>query len=83
MSIHVKFEESNAFVKNIVEIDFLGEDMKKISLKDWPIQKDKSEDDEHGEVQEVKVEPTQLLLKNWRFASNHPKDLIIRVVSKG
>ena len=48
--IHVKFEKSNAFVKNVVKIDFLGEDMKKISLKDSPMQEDKPKDDEHGEV---------------------------------
>ena len=34
-SIHVKFEKSNAFEKNIVEIDSLGEDMKKITLKNF------------------------------------------------
>ena len=33
-SIHVKFEESNMFVENVVEIDSLNEDMEKISLKD-------------------------------------------------
>ena len=49
-SIHVKFEESNTFVKNVVEIDSLGEDMEKIYLKDSPIQEDKPKDDEHGEV---------------------------------
>jgi len=37
-SIHVKFEEFNAFVKNVVEIDSLGEDMEKITLKDSPIE---------------------------------------------
>ena len=30
-SMHVNFEESNALVKNVVEIDFLGKDMEKIS----------------------------------------------------
>ena len=39
--MNIKFEESNAFVKNVVEIDSLGEDMEKISLKDSPIQEDK------------------------------------------
>ena len=29
------------------------------------------------------MEPTQPLPKDWRFASNHPKDLIIGDVSKG
>jgi len=58
-SIHVKFEESNTFVKNVVEIDSLGEDMEKITLKDSPIEEEKLKIDEQGEVQEVEVEPTQ------------------------
>jgi len=29
------------------------------------------------------VEPTQPLLKDWRYATSHPKDLIIGDVSKG
>ena len=33
-SIHVKFEESNSHVKNVVEIDSLGENFEKISAKD-------------------------------------------------
>ena len=33
-SIHVKFEESNIFVENVVEIGSLGEDMERITLKD-------------------------------------------------
>ena len=37
-SIHVKFEESNSLVKNIVKIDFLGEDFEKISMKNSPVQ---------------------------------------------
>ena len=46
-SIHVNFEESNAFVKNIVEINSLGEDFEMISMKDSPAQKedDKKKDD--------------------------------------
>ena len=32
-SIHVKFEESNTFVRNVVEIDSLGEDMERITLR--------------------------------------------------
>jgi len=37
-SMHVKFEESNSLVKNIVayKIDFLGEYMEKMSMKDSP-----------------------------------------------
>jgi len=53
-SMHVKFEESNTLMKNVVEIDSLGEDMEKISLKDSPLQEvDKPKDDEYDEVQEV------------------------------
>ena len=39
--MHVKFEESNVVVENVVEIDPLGEDMERISLKDSPIQEEK------------------------------------------
>ena len=39
--MHVKFEESNAFVKNVIEIDSLGEDIEKVTLKDSPIQEEK------------------------------------------
>ena len=75
--MHVKFEESDAFVKNVVEIDTLGEDMEKVSLKDSPIEEEKLKIDEQVEVHEVEVEPIQPLPKDWRIASNHPKDLII------
>ena len=40
-SMHVKFDESNIFVKNIVEIDYLGKYMEKITLKDSPIEEEK------------------------------------------
>ena len=79
--MHVKFEESNAIVENVVEIDSLGEDMEKIFLKDSPIQEDKQEPID--EVQKDEVEQSQPLPKDWRYASNHPKDLIIGDVSKG
>ena len=63
--MHIKLEEFNTLVKNILEIDSLGEDMEKLTLKDLPLQEnDKSKDDEHGEAQDVKVEPTQSLSKN-------------------
>jgi len=39
--IHVKFEESNAFVKNVIDIDSLGKDMEKITLKDSSIEEEK------------------------------------------
>ena len=72
-------------MKNVVEIDFFDEDMEMISLKDSPAQEkeDKPEDDANGEVQDVEMEPTQLLLKDWRYATSHPKDLILSDVSKG
>ena len=76
-SIHVKFKESNVFIENIVEIDSLGEDMERITLKDSPLQEDKPKVDVQSEVQEVEVEPSQPLLKDWRFTSHHPKDLIL------
>ena len=83
-SIHVKFEESNIFVKNVVEIVSLGEDMERITLKDSPMQeKNKPKDDEYGGVQEVEAEPIQLLPKDWRYATNHPKELIRGDVSNG
>jgi len=64
-SMHIKLEEFNTLVKIILEIDSLGEDMEKLTLKDLPLQEnDKSKDDEHGEAQDVKVEPTQSLSKN-------------------
>ena len=34
-------EESGAFVKNVVEIDSLGENMEKVTLKNSPTQEDK------------------------------------------
>ena len=49
-SIHVKFEESNIFVENAVEIDSLGEDMERISLKDSPTEKEQSNIDEQAKV---------------------------------
>ena len=82
-SIHVKFQESNVFVKNVVEINFLGEDMEKVTLKDSPIQEDKPKLDEQDEVQEVEVALIQPLLKDWRYATSHFKKLIIVDLSKG
>jgi len=83
-SRHLKFAKSNTFVKNVVEIDSLGEDMEKISLKGSPMQEDnKPKDDEHGEVQDVKAEPIQSLSKDWRYTTSHLKDFIIGDVSKG
>jgi len=58
--LHVKFEESNTLVKNVVEIDSLGEDIEKISLKDSPAQEDEEKpiDNTNGKVQDVEVEST-------------------------
>ena len=80
-SMHVKFEKSNAIVENVVEIDSLGEDMEKISLKDSPIQDEMQES--IGEIKKDEVEQSQPLPKDWKYASNHLKDLIIGDVSKG
>ena len=70
-------EESNISIKNVEEIDSLGEDMEKVTLKDSPIQEDKPKLNKQGEVQAVEVAPTLPLLKDWRFATSHPKKLII------
>ena len=35
-------------------------------------EEDKPKDEEDGEVQEVEVEPTQPLSKDWRYATNYP-----------
>ena len=53
-------------MKNIIEIDFLGEDFEKVSMKDSPVQEkeENPKDDTNGEVQHVEVEPTQPLLKD-------------------
>ena len=90
-SMHVKFEESNVFVENVVEIDSLNEDMEKTSLKDSPTLGDMPKDDEGNEVQEnkvqgneiqeIEVETTQPLPKDWRYNPHHPKNLIIGEVS--
>ena len=82
-SIHVKFEESNVFVKNVVEIDSLDEDMERVTLKDSPTIEGMPKDDEENEVQEVEMETTQPLPKDWRFNPHHPKDLIIGEYQKG
>jgi len=65
-SMYVKFEESNSLVKNGVEIESLGEDLEKIFMKDSLIQEeeDKLKDNANDEVQDIKVEPTQPLLKD-------------------
>ena len=51
-SMHVKFKESNSLMKNVVEyeIDFLGGDMDKMSMKDSPEQEEKPKEDLNGEV---------------------------------
>ena len=53
-------------------------------MKNSPAQdeEEKLKDDANGEVQDIEVVPTQLLLKDWRYAISHPKDLIIDDVSK-
>ena len=55
-SMHIKFEESNSLVKNIIKIDSLV----KVFMKDSPAQDEEKnpKDDTNGEVQDVEVEPT-------------------------
>jgi len=43
---------------------------------------EKKMDDANGEDHNIEVEPTQPLPKEWRYAINHPKDLIIGDVFK-
>ena len=83
--MHVKFVKSNSLVKNVIEIDSLSEDFEKVSMKDSLVQdqEEKPNDDINGVVQDVKVESTQPLPKDWRLSLSHPKDLIIGDVSKG
>ena len=52
-------------------------------MKNSPTLEDKLKVDEENEVQEVQVETTQPLPKDWRFTPHHPKDLIIGEISKG
>ena len=73
-SIHFKFEESNLFVMNVVEIDPLHEDLEKVTLEDSPTIEGKPKDDEGSEakeegaqgneIQTIEVEPTQQLPKD-------------------
>ena len=69
-SMHVKLEESNKFVKNVVDyqIDSLGEDMEKTTMKNLPALEDKQREELSDEVQEAQenTQPTQSLLKDWR-----------------
>ena len=63
-SMHVKFEESNVVIENVVEFDSLGEDMEKLFLKDSPIQEEKEEP--IGDVQKDEVKDSQPLPKDLR-----------------
>jgi len=85
-SMNVKFEESNKFVKNVVdvEINSLGEDLEKTTLKEVPIREafedeGPSKNNKKGYLQKQ----VQLLSKYWKYVSSHPKELIIGEVSKG
>jgi len=81
--MHVKFEESNFLVKNVINCQ-LGKDIEKMSMKDSLEQEEKSREDQSGKVQEVQDEdqPTQPLSKECKYASSHLKDLIIGDISK-
>ena len=80
-SMHVKFKESNKFVKNIVDVQInsLCKDMDKATLKDAPIQeKSKDEEPSKNDQEECleEVQPSQPLPRDWEYTSSHPKDLI-------
>ena len=71
-SIHIIFDEANPspsrkeeYIDN--DTGTLNEEMKKMSLKDKSVEEEKDQvSKEHSE-----------LPKKWRYAHNHPKDLII------
>ena len=80
-SMYVKFEESNKFVKNIVDVQInsLCKKMDKATLKDTPIQeKSKDEEPSKNDQEECleEVQPSQPLPRDWEYNSSHPKDLI-------
>ena len=82
-SIHVKFEESNKFIKNVVdvEINSLSENLDKATLKEAPIQEESKDEqpskNNKGRCLEEQVQPSQPLPKDWKYVSSHPKDLNI------
>ena len=49
--MHVKFEESKLFMKNIIDYQ-IGEYMKKMSMKNSPAQEEKQKEELSGEIQE-------------------------------
>ena len=81
-SIHVKFEESNPFVKNVVDptFEFVDDGVRKLSIEDNGSQEKK---DEVEDEQAVTQDEAPKLPKDWRFAVDHPKDHIIGEISKG
>ena len=84
--MNVKFEESNKFVKNVVdvEINSLGEDLETATLKEAPIRgESKEEGPRKNDKEGCLKEQVQLLPKDWKYVSSHPKELIIGEVSKG
>jgi len=83
--MNVKFEESNSLMKNVVEIDSLGEDFEKIFMKDSLAQheEEKSKDDSNGEVQDVEVEPTQPLPRISDMLQAIPRTSLLMMYPKG
>ena len=67
--------------------------MERITLKESPTIASMPKDDEGNEAKENEaqgneiqgddVEPTQQLLKDWRYNPHHPKDLVIGDISRG
>ena len=78
-SMHVKFEKSNPFVKNVLDtqIEIVLEELTNTSIKDTFAEKVDKEKEQNEEVQGQQLEATQQLPKNWRYASSHPKKLIV------
>ena len=72
-SMHVKFEESNPFVKNVVDaqIELTGEELKKIPLMYTSTIKVNQGKEQIEEVQEEQHEEAQPLHKDSRYASSH------------
>lgn len=86
-SMHVVFDESNAFsTKEIIydEVEGLKKNLKEMEIKDTS----KNNQQQNEDVEEI-VEETQgegnskTLPKDWKFVQSHPKDLILGDPSQG
>ena len=61
--------------------------MKRTSLKEVPFQEESKNEESSNKgqegCQEEEVQPSQPLLRGWKYASSHPMNLIIGEASKG